>query len=341
MKKSPKVLVIRLSAYGDIVLTTPVVRCLKKQLGAEIHYLVKERYAAAIAGNPYVHQVHLMADDQSVASRAAELQKVDFDLVVDLHHNLRSWVLKRRLAAPATSFPKLNIEKWLMVNFKIDRLPDVHIVDRYFETVRKLGVGYDGEGLDFMVAPEVLATARERLGRLGLDDYLCLAIGAGLPTKCFETGQLIQLIGLLETRVVLLGGPGDKETGRKLEEQFAHVTNLAGEISLIESAAVIESAMLLITPDTGLMHIAAALDTSMIAYWGNTIPEFGMTPFYREDSTARLRMFEKTGLSCRPCSKIGYAKCPKGHFRCIRQLDINAMAKTANTWIGQPRDRTG
>jgi ADP-heptose:LPS heptosyltransferase len=319
-----RILFIRFSSIGDIVLTTPVVRCVKKQLDAEVHYLVKEQYAPAIESNPYIDKIITIKEE--VREALPILREQRFDWIADLHHNLRSFEVKRALKRPGASFPKLNVEKWLMTNFKIDLLPDLHIVDRYFKTVHELGVQNDGEGLDFFipVGNEVDVTSLSE-GKLVPGEYVCMAIGAGLPTKNLEDAQWLQLIKTIRTPCALLGGPDDAQRGAWLEAQASHCVNLAGRLRLAESASVIEQSQVLFTPDTGLMHIGAALKKPIISVWGNTIPEFGMYPYL----TAGInnQQFEINNLPCRPCSKIGFAKCPRGHFRCMREQRIEDIAK--------------
>lgn len=324
-----KILVVRFSAFGDIVLTTPVVRCLKSQLDAEIHYLTKRAYVAAIGAHPAIDK--LITIEKEVSEVADELRRVSYDQVVDLHHNLRSLQVKRIVKAPARAFHKLNIEKWILVNFKLDLLPAKHIVDRYMKTVRALNVTYDGKGLDFIVEAEAHSAVDRKLPP---DPFAAIAIGAGLATKTLEVWQITELARSINGPVVLLGGPDDEAAGAAIADDVPTVVNLAGQSTLQESAATIERAAVLITPDTGLMHIGAALDTAIISIWGNTVPKFGMTPFFAANAKARHVIFEVGALPCRPCSKIGYNACPKGHFKCIREQPLEEIAALANNWMG-------
>jgi ADP-heptose:LPS heptosyltransferase len=319
-----RILIIRFSSIGDIVLTTPVVRCLKQQLNAEIHYLVKESYASVLKSNPYIDRVITIKED--VKEVLPLLKEFQYDWIADLHHNLRSLQVKRALRRPHASFPKLNVEKWFMTTFRFNKLPDVHIVDRYFETVASLGIANDGKGLDFFIAEEDRVNAAHISGgKLIAGKFIAMAIGAGLATKNLEDQQWLELINTLSAPVALLGGPDDVERGLLLASQCENCVSLVGTFTLSQSASVIEQSMLLVTPDTGLMHIGAALHKPMISIWGNTIPEFGMTPYYPVDLGIDNRKFEIKNLPCRPCSKIGYTQCPKGHFRCIRDLHMEEI----------------
>ena len=151
----PKILIIRFSSIGDIVLTSPVIRCLKLQTGSEIHYLTKQPFVALLKNNPHVSKV--FAIDKSVGEVLPALRREKYDYIIDLHHNLRTFILKWRLPfVKSYAFKKLNFEKWLLTNFKINRLPKTHIVDRYLETVKSLGVKNDGQGLDFFLPEDLL-----------------------------------------------------------------------------------------------------------------------------------------------------------------------------------------
>jgi ADP-heptose:LPS heptosyltransferase len=328
-KKSPrsgsgagkKVLVVRFSSIGDIVLTTPVVRCLKRQLGAEVHYLTKEAFRPVLAANPYIDRLHTIRKD--VREVLPALRAEGFDFVADLHRNFRSGQLRRALGARSVAFSKLNLEKWLLVRFKADLLPRVHIVDRYMQVVQDLGVRYDGAGLDYFIpADEEVAPATWIQG----GSYVALAIGAAHATKCLPVDQLIELCRSLAQPVLLLGGAGDRDAGEEVARQAGdQVVNLCGQLSLNQSASVVRQARVVISPDTGLMHIAAAFRKPILSVWGNTVPALGMSPFY-PDGADQSRLFEVEGLSCRPCSKIGFKSCPKGHFRCMRDQNIGGIA---------------
>ena len=321
-----KILFIRFSSIGDIVLTTPVVRCVRKQLNAEVHYLVKESYAPALHGNPYIDRLITIIEDVKEVTEFLREQR--YDWIADFHHNLRSLQVKRALRRPGASFPKLNVEKWLLTNFKINRLPTVHIVDRYFATVKPLGVENDGRGLDFFIPEEMhVDVARLSNGLLIPGRFISMAIGAGLPTKNLEDAQWLEVIRKIPMPCALLGGPGDVQRGEWLAANSQNCIHLAGNLTLAQSASVIAQSSSLVTPDTGLMHIAAALRKPILSIWGNTVPEFGMSPYYPEALMVANHKFEVKNLPCRPCSKIGFAKCPRGHFRCMREQRIEDIAK--------------
>jgi len=332
-----KFLIIRFSSIGDIVLTTPVVRCLKKQLlTAEVHYLTKRSFRPILAANPYVDKIHVLEDDLETVIET--LRQEDFDYVIDLHHNLRTLKVKRGLGKKAVSFDKLNVKKWLYTNFKINRMPARHIVDRYLETVAGFGVRNDGAGLDYFIPaeedlkPQDIPTSHQA-------GYIGLVIGAAHPTKRLPLHKLEKLCREARQPLILLGGPEDADTARHLAAiDPVKIYNACGQYSINESAGLVRQAKMIVTHDTGLMHIAAAFKRPVVSVWGNTVPEFGMYPYYGKNYLANYRsggeqpytIMEVKGLSCRPCSKIGYKKCPRGHFKCMELQPMERIVRTIN-----------
>ncbi len=326
-----KILIIRFSSIGDIILTTPVIRTAKKQLGAEVHFLTKARFRSVLEANPYIDQIHVI--DKKVGEILPGLKEEKFDLIVDLHKNLRSFQVKRALGVESVAFNKINLAKWLIVNFKINRLPDKHIVDRNLETLAHLGVQNDGKGLDYVIPsgsevdiPTFFSRFPTIKPHLSVQEgkeipYIAFVIGAAHATKRLPTEKIISICKEINKPVVLLGGPDEAEEGRRIVEGAGHhVVNACGVLKLNESASIVRQAEKVITHDTGLMHMAAAFEKEIISIWGNTIPEFGMYPYYPE-GIDKNHTVEVKGLSCRPCSKIGHQNCPKGHFKCMKDID--------------------
>lgn len=321
----PKYLIIRFSSIGDIVLTTPVVRCLKKQKpGAIIHYVTKKAFKSILENNPNIDKVFTI--EKEVDEVADLLKAENYDFVIDLHHNLRSALLKRKLGKPAAAFPKLNVKKFLLTQFKIDRLPHLHVVDRYFEAVKPLGVHSDLLVCDYFIPPadEVKPTD------FGIPEkYVAFAIGAQLNTKKLPNEKLISIIQRTNQHVVLLGGETDFDNAELIAKACPGITNLCGRLNLNQSASVVRQCQKLVTHDTGMMHIASCFRKQTISIWGNTVPSFGMYP-YMPMNPAFYSIHEVKELKCRPCSKIGYAACPKKHFNCMNLQNLDAIVKDVN-----------
>ena len=312
MSKTLKILVVRFSSIGDIVLTTPVVRMLKTQLNTEVHFLTKAPFVSLFKNNPYVDSVFQI--DKSINEVISDLKKENYDYVIDLHSNLRTQILKLKLGVSAKSYNKLNWEKFLLTNFKTNILPDVHIVDRYLDTIKFLGITNDNKGLDFFLSDADKVDLNEFP-----NDYVAIVIGGQHATKILPTAKIISICKKLNKAVLLIGGPDDKARGDEISKASGAI-NTCGDHSLLQSAFLIKNSAYVISHDTGMMHIAAAFKKKIYSVWGNTIPEFGMYPYLSDKNS---KMIEVQDLSCRPCSKIGYDKCPKGHFKCMQEIDEN------------------
>lgn len=330
-----KVLIIRFSSIGDIVLTTPVIRVIKTQVdNVEVHFVTKRQYKSILEANPYIDKLHVL--DGSLTELITTLKEENFDFVVDLHRNLRSMLVRLALGARSKAFNKLNFKKWLMVNLKINKLPPVHIVERYLAAAAPLGVKNDSLGLDYFI-PEKDEVPLDWLPAAFSDGYVAYAIGAQHYTKKLPVEQMIELCDRINRPIVLLGGKEDEangemirtffektESSRKYEEGLLALNkktviyNACGKFNLNQSASLVQQARYVFSHDTGLMHIAAAFKKDIFSIWGNTIPAFGMYPY-----RTRFTVLENNKLNCRPCSKLGYQKCPKGHFKCMKEINFD------------------
>ncbi|MFO7924556.1 MAG: glycosyltransferase family 9 protein [Bacteroidales bacterium] len=316
-----KFLIIRFSSIGDIVLTTPVIRCLKQQVeGAEVHFLTKKKFVPLITANPYIDRIH---EFEGIRQSAKALKKEGFDYIIDLHNNLRSALIKSALPTIPFSFRKLNIEKWLLVNFKKDNLPGIHIVDRYLDTLKLFDVVNDGRGIDYFIPPGDEINISEFPSSFH-EGYVVFATGANHNTKKLPAEKITAICREMNVPVILAGGKEDSAIAESVAGECGHlVINGCGLFNINESASLVRQASVIITHDTGLMHIAAAFKKKIISVWGNTIPRFGMYPYMPHPDSA---IFEVGGLRCRPCSKLGFSKCPKKHFRCMLDQDVSEIA---------------
>jgi heptosyltransferase-2 len=318
-----KFLIIRFSSIGDIVLTTPVIRCLRKKYPeAEIHFLTKHAFKNIVSHNPYINKIHTLGDSYELMMH--ELATEEYDYIIDLHHNLRTLRIKKHLKnAQSFSFNKLNIEKFILTNFKINTLPQKHIVDRNFDCIQTLGVVNDGLGLDYFI-PDIDRVKESDLPTAHMHGYIAIVIGAALATKKLPVHKLKALCMAIDHPIILLGGKEDYEDGKTIAAaDDIKIYNACGKFNLNESADLVKKSKLVITHDTGLMHIAAALQKPVISIWGNTVPAFGMYPYYGKRSNMEYDIVEVNKLWCRPCSKIGYKKCPRGHFKCMEKIAVN------------------
>lgn len=317
-----KFLIIRFSSIGDIVLTSPVVRNLKQQVeNVEIHYLTKPQFKAILENNPYIDKVHIL--DNSFTETVKNLKYEHFDYIIDLHKNLRTARFKNKLKIISFSFNKLNWEKWLLVNFKKNKMPNLHIVDRYLDTLNVFDVKNDQKGLDYFI-PERDVVDVSKISNELANGYVGVVVGAFHNTKKLTKEKLIAICTKIDKPILLLGGPDNKEEAEEIKNAVGDkIFNTCGQFNINQSASLVKQANVILTPDTGLMHIASAFKKKIISVWGNTVPEFGMYPYLPNPES---EIIERKDLKCRPCSKIGFRECPKKHFKCINDLDDHYIA---------------
>jgi len=288
----------------------------------EIHFLTKKVFKPVLINNPYIDKIFTI--ENKIDEVIAALKKESYFHIIDLHKNFRSKGVILKLKKSSSSFNKINVKKWLVVNLKIDKLPPVHIVDRYFQAVEKLGIKNDGKGLDYFI-PQKDEVDLKTFLQLFQSGYIGWVIGGMHFTKMFPEEKIIEACQKINKPIVLLGGKSDFDKGERIRKIAGEkVFNACGKYSINQSASLVRQADKIITNDTGLMHIAAAFKKEIISLWGNTIPEFGMYPYIPGDEN-KSHILEIKNLSCRPCSKLGFEKCPKRHFDCMEKIEVNRL----------------
>lgn len=305
MSNKPKILVIRLSAMGDIVLTTPVIRALNQQLKAKIDFLTKPQYVSLLEGNTYINRIFSLND------KVDFLQKNKYDYVVDLQNNLRSWKIRNKIQTKSFVFNKKSLRRYLLIYFGIDLLKN-HVVDRYFATVASLNVVNDNQGLDFNVSSSIKPEFNTS------QSYIAWCIGGTHNPKKLSAKQITQVVSKLKVPVVLLGGNNDLDIAEEIinNVECKSVYNFCGKLSVQESSYLIKKSKMLLTNDTGMMHIASALKMPIISFWGCTKPSLGFTPYMTDPSS--IKIISKR--SAKPCSKHG-RHCKYGKNGCIKEID--------------------
>ena len=315
-----KILVIRLSSLGDVLLATPVVRCLKSQIDdCQVHFLTKASNAALLKDSPYIDRLILWNGDTRETIRT--MVDEEYDYVVDLHNRRRTRYIRRSITGRKLVYKKESWRKLLYILTRIDLLHGRHVVDRYMDTLEPLGIRNDGGGLDVFVSKEIDMTLEKPKGR-----YVVVACGAQHGTKRIPPERLYELVGMINREVILVGDEADRlrivESGVGFGEG---VRNMCGRTKIEELVALIQDADLVITPDSMTMHMAAALKRPVVAIWGATTPKFGFSAY----CTTHVD-YEREHLWCHPCSRTGFEHCPLGHFRCMNGHDWRSIAEKVN-----------
>ena len=338
-----KFLVIRFSSIGDIVLITPVLRAIKEQLDGEteIHVLTKRSYANVLDGNPNVAKVHTI--EKSTQEVMADLKSEHFDYVIDLHNNIRSRSVKHALKCRSYTIRKYNIKKWLWVNFGINHMPQNHIVDRYLETLQSFGIKADNRGLEYYI-PSTERFPSGDMPDIMRKPYIAFAIGATHDGKKLSLQRIVEVVKSIDKPVVLIGGKEDVAAGDAIASACGNrVYNGCGKWSLQRSADVVDRAELMLTGDTGMMHIASALGKKIISLWGCTVPGLGMSAYKPHPSSIIIepKPRNRIRLHARPCSKLGN-RCKYGmDNRCIDQIEIAEINRAIETlWAPQTAPST-
>jgi ADP-heptose:LPS heptosyltransferase len=327
-----KFLILRFSSIGDIVLTTPVIRCLKKQHpNAEIHFVVKKKFKSVVEHNPYIDRLHLL--DGNLQELVEVFRKERFDYIIDLHKTLRSYLLRFKLMKPTLSFRKLSVEKFIMNRFHIDVLPrDIHIVERNLKSVESLGIKNDHQPVDYFLTEQEIIPVTQ-LPAAHQKGYIAFVIGGQHFTKRLPTEKIISICKKMNVPVVLLGGPEDASAAKVIEQQCGeNVYNACGKYSLNQSVSLLKTARSVIAHDTGLMHISGAFNKPIVSVWGGTsASHFGVWPYLNQQNV----IAEVADLPCHPCSNFGLAQCPEKHFKCMKDQNENYIAESAVNMFNQ------
>ena len=315
------ILVVRLSSIGDIVLTTPLLDELHRAFpDARIDYCTKAPFETLLAANPALSSV---CTPDSIPSSA-------YDLVVDLQNNARSHAIVRGLKAGVVRrYRKQNWKKLLLVHFKLNLYSEGYrsVVDRYRDALEGLVPAVNAP-CSLHPSPADKLFAAEAVG--GRGPLLAVCFGANHFTKRYPAENFAAVIAAVVARepvhVLLLGGKEDIPEAEKImaalpESALRQVRQMAGATTLMQSAALLAASDLVLSNDTGLMHMASAFGRKLFVIFGSSVGAFGFLPW-----RTSYELFETNGLDCRPCSHIGRNACPKGHFRCMRQIPSERIA---------------
>ncbi len=316
-------LIIRLSSLGDILLTTAFIRSLKEQYPSiNIDFLLRQQYEDTLKYSPHLRKLYVVRDNYEEIAETISQNK--YDLIIDLQNNLRSHKLSAKNKAKKLRFKKHDIEKFLLVKFKFNRMKDLpQIPVRYSQTLN--GFHLDDKGLEISL-PEGIKSKLKKDG-----NYIALAPGSRHFTKMWPEYYYIYLCKMLlvnDFKVVLLGGKSDKDICEEISKLLPKTINLCNDDDILQTVAHMKKCMAVVCNDSGLMHAACAAGVPVLTFLGSTVKEFGFTPYNNKNL-----ILENNSLSCRPCSHIGRSECPKTHFDCMKEITPQIAFKNINLLI--------
>lgn len=321
MSHSLKVLVVRFSSIGDIVLTSPIVRVLKKQKNAQIHFLTKSQYSSILVNNLYIDKV--ITINKSINEVKEDLMKENYDYVIDLHNNIRSHGLSF-LNIPIKRYSKSNFKKLIYIYTGKNFLNNEHVVDRYFKATSFLDLNNDNKGLDFFInkKDEVDFDINQK--------FISWCIGASKEQKKLAVDQICYVADKLNLPIVLLGGIEELNKANQIINQCSRnkIYNYCGNISINQSAYLIKHSQFLLSNDTGLMHIGAALNKKIISFWGCTKPDLGFYPYTKKSNSLMII----SELSKRQCSKHG-SSCRFTFDGCVKKINPKEILEKVTQFI--------
>lgn len=335
-----KFLVIRFSSIGDIVLASPVFRCLKNQIiTSEVHLLTKSSFRIVTASNPYIDRFYYYEKD--INAVIEDLKKEKYDYIIDLQNNFRSYKVKRALSVRSHTIDKLNLQKFLLTKLHIDVMPKRHITQRSLDAVAPFGIKDDGGGLDYFI-PENDLVKESDIPASHHAGYIAIVTGASYFTKKLPVHKLKALCEGIQHPIILIGGKEDAAIAEQVSAADpGKIYNACGKFNLNESADLVRRSKLVISHDTGLQYIAGAFNKKILAIWGSTSPMLDVEPYYGRIFLSTLKdlpyenITRMPGLKCQPCSKFGNKKCPLGHFKCMEQMDINYIISRVEYRLGR------
>jgi heptosyltransferase-2 len=322
-----KILIVRLSSLGDILLTTPLIRSLKKESPqTEIHFLLREEYRDVLVNNPNISKLLTLKREYPILKTKAMISENNYNLVIDLQNNFRSENLTTGLSCPKVKFKKLSWQKLLLVKFKINKLKDAGTIpERYAATIE--GFKLDNEGLDLFTRNKASEILIERNNLIGFCPGSRHFTKMWLKEHYIELGN--KLIGS-GFKVALFGGKDDQKTCEEISSNISECVNLCNDNVIHQTAADMKMCRVIVCNDSGLMHAACAVKVPVIAIFGSTVKEFGFVPY-----RSKNLILENKSLTCRPCSHIGRSSCPKHHFKCMKEITPQLVFNSVLNFINQ------
>ena len=335
-----KILIIRFSSIGDIILSTPLIRAVRKHYPeAEIDFVVKQEFSDLVKTNPHLNHIYVFDKSKLNDLRRIkkEVRSKGYHWVIDIHKNFRSRILRKGIGAKVTSYHKMIWKRTLLVWWGWNLFKQIiPVYQKYFQAVEPMGIKYDGMGTEIVVPIEIQDIVKDKLIKGGYETQrplITICPGASFANKRWLPDRFARVADKLrqsyQAQIAFAGGPQDHELCKQIIGQlpFGRAFNFAGKFDLLQSAALLGHSSLVITNDSGLMHLAQAQKVPVVAIFGSTTGELGYFPLPGKSVVVELP------VSCRPCSHNGLDKCPKGHFKCMKDITEDQVIQACNKLI--------
>jgi lipopolysaccharide heptosyltransferase II len=342
-----RILIIRFSSLGDVLLATPLVRLLREKYpNSRIDFLVRQEYSEMVRFNPNLTSV-IEFDTKmgflALRNLMKSIKEQKYDVILDLHHSLRSRYLTFGLAwnpfsrSTVYGIRKNQFIRFLLVKFKINLYRKIYgriipVWEKYIQTVGAMGVKVDDGHLDLYLTVEIDKQLAEKLRNWHIRDYVVMAPGAKHFTKRWPaeyfTKLVLEIHRMYNLPTLFVGSEEEIKIVKEILSEVPRNVgySLAGKLSILQTADAIRRAKLVVSNDSGLMHVAAAMQKPLIAIFGSTVEELGFYP-----NSINAQVLENSGLYCRPCSHIGRDSCPEKHFRCMKEISPDQVMEKITT----------
>ena len=340
MRDPEKILIIRFSSLGDVILASPLIRVLRTAYPkAQIDFLVKSEYADVLKFNHHLSSVIELktAEREELGTLKKQLYKTGYDTIIDIHNSLRSRYLRWFSGAKYTCvINKQAVARFALVKLKWNFYKRVvSVADRYLEAAKMLGIRDDGQGLEIFIPSDIQLSVKAILAKYNLERYKTV-IGLAPTSKHFTKRWLPErfvacgeaLAKKHHAKIFIFGDKNDTDYCGDIAQMInarlgsSGAESFAGKISLLETAAALDFCTVVVSNDTGVMHLAAARKRKVVALFGSTVREFGFFPYGTESIVV-----EQKELPCRPCSHIGLDRCPQGHFKCMKDITVEQVVQ--------------
>ena len=324
-----RILIIQTASLGDVVLASPIVECLAKEYPrAKIDFLMKYGYEGIFRRHPKIHHVIVWDKSEKKYARLWELIKLIREKKYDAVINVQRFASSGLITALSGSKIRIGFNKNPLSIFFTKRIKhrigkgknQPHEVERNLELIKSISNCQTAEMKLYPLDHDYAKVSQYKTAA-----YITIAPASLWFTKQFPTEKWIDFASKLEEdiRIYFLGSPKEREICDEIINKSGHSNslNLAGDLTFLESAALMKDALMNYMNDSAPMHFASAMNAKTTVVYCSTIPEYGFGP--RADNAVIIQTEKE--LKCKPCGLHGYKACPKKHFDCAKTIDTQRL----------------